>query len=308
MSSRSQWRRVRRAFDSDALKRVCEAREISFADRYDLSVNVVHDKSDENYYLYGDRGSDILFVAHLDTVVAHKDRGCRFVDSLYGPVVCSGALDDRLGAYVGLEMLPRLGLVHDILLTTGEESGCSTAELFDPGQHGKDGYNWVIEFDRGGTDVVMYQYEDYATACLVEASGARVEEGIYSDISYLEHLGVKCFNWGVGYREYHSTRGHAYLNDTFMMVAAYLRFHEANADTLLPHVPKPGWSRWSGEAACSFPDRDDDYQCDNCGDWLFGLTQAEHDYYECDAVPDDRAQELLNGRTVEDAKVKGAWL
>jgi hypothetical protein len=84
----------------------------------------------------------------------------------------------------------------------------------------------------------MYQYEDGASVRAVEASGATVGFGSFSDIAYLEHLGVKAFNWGVGYGgDYHSINGYAFLNDTFAMVARYLRFHEQNAGTVMPHDP-----------------------------------------------------------------------
>lgn len=238
MSRRNQntpFKQVRRAFDRSILKRVCEADEISFADDYALEVHDVPRRGYDNYYLHGERGSDILFVAHLDTVVEPKQRMCAFADTAAGPVVHSGALDDRLGAYIGLELLPALGIQHDILLSVGEESGRSTAEFFETDKR----YNWVIEFDRGGTDVVMYQFEDLETRELVEKSGASVGEGILSDITYMDGLGVKAFNWGVGYRDYHGLRSHAYLNDTFRMVGHYLRFHEANHDVRLPHE---GWS------------------------------------------------------------------
>jgi hypothetical protein len=230
----SPYKRVRRAFDRPTLKRVCEADELDFAVTYDLHTEVV-ERAFNNVYFFGDRGSDILFVAHLDTVVHPKQRRCAFVDTAGGPVVYSGALDDRLGAYIGLELLPSLGIQHDILLTVGEESGQSTAEFFDPKRHHDRDYNWMIEFDRGGTDVVMYQYEDPETVELVSDCGARVEGGIFSDISYLEHLEIKGFNWGVGYQDYHGPRSHAYLDDTYMMVGHYLKFHEANADLYLPH-------------------------------------------------------------------------
>jgi hypothetical protein len=93
----------------------------------------------------------------------------------------------------------------------------------------------VIEFDRGGTDVVMYQYEDARTIALVEESGARVGNGSFSDISYLDHLGVKAFNWGVGYQDYHSVRSHAYLDDLFLMLDHFVEFHDVNADVVMPH-------------------------------------------------------------------------
>ena len=47
-------------------------------------------------------------------------------------MVHSGALDDRLGAYIILDLLPKLGINVDVLLTVGEEQGRSTANFFAP--------------------------------------------------------------------------------------------------------------------------------------------------------------------------------
>jgi hypothetical protein len=206
----------------------------------------------DGYYHFRDNGSKVLSVAHLDTVVRPDRRAPHFSNTERGPRVVSGALDDRLGAYVILDLLPQLGVTCDQLLTTGEEDGASTAADFKPGKD----YDWVIEFDRGGTDVVMYQYDDHACRKAVQASGAPVGTGSFSDIAYLEHLGVKCFNWGAGYDgNYHSENGYAYLNDTFGMTAKYLRFHEQNAGKAMPHAEeepayyggRSGWKYGSGD-------------------------------------------------------------
>lgn len=233
--------RISRAFDRDALKRVCEMHETDFEAAYGLRKVEIdpmdlprfHDAED-NFYLHLDRGSDILAVAHLDTCVRHEQRTTQFLKTGGGEEVCfSGALDDRLGAYTILELLPKLGIEHDLLLTVGEEQGNSTAQFFDPPEGKK--YNWLIEFDRGGTDVVMYQYDSPELRALVRASGARPSDGSFSDIAYLGHLGSKGLNWGVGYRDYHTTRGHVWLQDYWMMIGHYLKFHKANADLILPH-------------------------------------------------------------------------
>jgi hypothetical protein len=232
--ARSPARRARRAFDRGALARVCAMPEREFAAAYGMDTTEVasHYRGDDLFYAFRDNGSSVLAVAHLDTVSPSGERAAYFAETAAGPVVHSRALDDRLGAYIILEMLPRLGITYDWLLTTGEESGASTAGQFVPAKD----YDWIIEFDRGGTDVVMYQYDDNDTRKAVTAAGARVGDGIFSDICYLEHLGVKGFNWGTGYRDYHSRRSHAYLEDTFAMVGRYLRFHEANAGLIMPHT------------------------------------------------------------------------
>lgn len=255
MSRKTLTREVRRAYSQDSLARICMLPEKEFGAAYGMQTIHVDQKwptsEPADYYHFRDNGSRVLAVAHLDTVVRPERRAPRFRDTKGGPHIVSGALDDRLGAYVILGLLPALGVTCDWLFTTGEESGQSTAELFKPEKD----YDWLIEFDRMGTDVVMYQYEDEACCQAVQECGAVMGTGSYSDIAYLEHLEVKAFNWGVGYRgDYHSEKGYAFLDDTFAMVAKYLRFHEQNEGTGMPHEP------------CRYDDRsfDDGYYCRFC--------------------------------------------
>jgi hypothetical protein len=236
--------RVRDAFRPDDLIRICSQADFSdYAHRIDLpSWRMASGREVPSYFYYRDNGSPILAVAHLDHVQA--DGTCRVVDTLSGPLALSGALDDRLGAYVILELLPRLGITVDWLLTTNEEMGASTARDFFV-EHKS--YNWMIEFDRGGTDVVMYQYESDEMRDLLRDVGARLGMGSYSDIADLGHLGCVGFNWGVGYEDYHSKRSHAWLEDTFSMVSKFLRFYAANAAT---HLPFDGSGQLSPDAEC----------------------------------------------------------
>lgn len=235
---------VRDAFRADDLVRVCEADDFSrYAERVDLGSG--------RFYWHRSTGAEVLAVAHLDTVQA--DRSCRVTETAAGLLATSGGLDDRLGAYVILDMLPALGVEVDILLTTDEEVGRSTATEYAATVGDDHGYNWAIEFDRGGTDVVLYQYETPELVDLVREAGARVGVGSYSDISTLEPLGISCLNWGVGYQDYHSPRGHAWLEDTFRMVARFLRFYDANRDLYLPFTPRgpfpddDDYNLWDGE-------------------------------------------------------------
>ena len=228
---RSPARKARAAFSRDDLARICTMPEREFASAFGMQTVMVDQAAPDNFYHFRDNGSRVLAVAHLDTVAPAGQRAAHFVGSEAGPVVFSRALDDRLGAYIILDLLPALGITCDWLLTTGEETGQSTAAFFEPPKD----YDWIIQFDRGGTDVVMYQYDDEDTRQAVKEAGARVGEGIFSDICYLEHLEVKGFNWGTGYRDYHSIRSHAFLNDTFAMVGRFLRFHELNAGITMPH-------------------------------------------------------------------------
>jgi hypothetical protein len=222
-------RTVTEAFDRDLLGDVCVMPEEEFGEAYGLTrVNIPErdPRFNDHFYFFGDYGSRVLAVAHLDTVADADARVARFIHTEAGEVVFSRALDDRLGAYTILELLPEVGIEYDILLTVGEEMGSSTAEFFDAPE-GRT-YDWIIEFDRGGTDVVLYQYEDATTIAATRATGAHVAQGIFSDISYMEHVGVKAWNWGVGYRDYHGPKSHAYLDDYFSMIARYLKFHQQN--------------------------------------------------------------------------------
>ena len=231
---------VRDAFDPSALVRLCEAESVSetflaYADRQPLD-------GEDRFYYYADNASPILAVAHLDTV--QTDRSCKVTETSAGLLATSGALDDRLGAYVIMELLPALGMTFDVLLTTDEERGRSTASEFD-GPEGTSEtahlapYRWMFQFDRGGKDVVTYQYGTDELDDAIRQAGAQVGDGIYSDIVDLEHLGCAGVNWGVGYQDYHSRRSHAWLEDTFLSVARFVQFFVANADRDFPHVYDP---------------------------------------------------------------------
>lgn len=198
-----------------------------------------------DFYHFIDRGASVLAVAHLDIV--GNDYRVSFSDTSAGPVVHSRALDDRLGAWAALVALPALGIETDVLLTVGEEQGCSTAEFFDAPRD----YDHLIQFDRGHRDVVMYEYETPAYRDLVtSASGMRVGKGSFSDISYLTHLGVTGFNFDAGYNNEHTARCHAYLYDTLDSLDAYARMHNEIDGIALPYVPAPPktWANYREEA------------------------------------------------------------
>jgi hypothetical protein len=275
----SLYQQVRRAYSQDALTRILTLPETEFGREFGMQTTEVEQQgsfwswdaktkkgtkhtASRDYYHFRDNGARVLAVAHLDTVVGAKGREPHFSTTKSGPAVVSGALDDRLGAYVILKLLPELGISCDWLLTVGEEDGQSTASFFTS----KKSYDHVIEFDRAGTDVVMYQYEDPDTRKAVRASGATVGNGSFSDICYLEQLDTKAFNWGVGYRgNYHSEKGYAFLTDTFTMTARYLRFHAQNSGTIMPHEPavqRYGHGILEYRGGSSYHNESD---CDMCG-------------------------------------------
>jgi len=178
-----------------------------------------------------DRGADILAVAHLDSV--SNDDLFTVVKTNKEAIVFSRQLDDRLGVYVILDVLPALGIECDVLLTTGEETGQSTGAYFKF-PDGKD-YNWMFQFDRSGTDVVCYQYEDNDLTECLEAAGFYVADGLFSDISDMDDLGVKAFNVGTAYYDNHGEKSHAFLSELSYMISMFAKFYTLFKDEKLEH-------------------------------------------------------------------------
>ena len=276
-------RQARRGFDARKLKWFCTAAEEEFASlgqltslgyrkHWRLIGGKIRPARQERFYVHRDNGSDILGVAHLDSV--QGQRWCHLHNTVAGPVVASPTLDDRLGAYVICSLLPACGLKADWLLTVGEESCDSTAQEFETDKE----YNWIFSFDRRGTDVVMYHYETSENRQRIASVGATVSDGSYSDICELEHLGVAGFNFGVGYRDYHDTRAWAPLNDTFLQAGRFLSFHQKYGSERIEHVasqPEPWW--WNDKGWPS--ESEDNEECPECGAWaLVRLTNG----YFCD--------------------------
>lgn len=175
--------------------------------------------------VYRDNGANVLGVAHLDTVMARAPRFCKG-----GRVVVCPQLDDRLGAWALLKELPRLGVSVDILLTDGEESGNSTAQYFTPPKK----YNWIFSFDRAGSDVVLYEYETPKRKALLRDYGFRVGWGSFSDICWLNHLGVTGFNFGIGYHNQHTPKCYAKLRTTNRQASRFACFWHDLKNTALP--------------------------------------------------------------------------
>jgi hypothetical protein len=222
-------------FDLRQLKRRCNA---DLKDFYSEGKVV---ETADGPYIFRDNGCKVLAVAHLDTV-NHKDH---FVHSRKKgqDVVYSTGLDDRLGAHIILDILPAMGLDYDILLTDGEESARSTAAWFMPPRQ----YNWIFQYDRSGTDVVMYSYETRKLSKLCEQYGYWVGNGSFSDISSMEHLGCKAFNFGTGYYNPHSLNAHCVLSDTWWSIKRFCKFFQDQAGRPMRHVAKGYSIRWAGK-------------------------------------------------------------
>lgn len=213
----------------EQLKRRCLAKRESFFDEGVLSM------SQGLALIHKDRGEDstVLGIAHLDTV--RDDPHFQAVRlGKKETIIHNAQLDDRMGVYIMLDLLPSIGVNCDVLLTDGEESGRTTAARFTT----KKKYAWIFSFDRRGDDVVMYSYEDAATCDLVRGHGFRVGSGSFSCIERMQSLEVKGFNFGCGYHNEHNKMCYASLRETYKQVGKFRSFWQNMRYRLLPHIPK----------------------------------------------------------------------
>ena len=171
---------------------------------------------------FRDNGASVLAVGHLDYVMWRKPLKRH-------KIVWCPQLDDRLGVWVLLNLLPNMGVNVDVLLTDLEESGRTTAQHFKPAKE----YNWIVEFDRRGTDVVMYQYECDEYEAILGGYGFKCGWGSFSDICELGHLDVAGFNFGTGYYHEHTTKCSANIQETKEQASKFQQFYNDYKDTKL---------------------------------------------------------------------------
>lgn len=242
-------------------------------------------------YAYRDNGAPVLGVAHCDYV----DRGSDHFHAHNG-MVWSSRLDDRLGVYVILDLLPSLGITPDILLTDDEESGRSSAQHFYPSKK----YNWMFQFDRRGDDVVCYEYEAMERYC---AEYFDVGHGTFSDICWLDHLGICGVNVGTAYYEEHTLGSYAILSKLARQVKQFTKLYAEFSDHRIEHIPPPprkflprGRVR-DTSPPWSLPDGDNGHRWWDDDDYLRGDEIALCDNCECEFPVDElklnRADYLL---------------
>jgi hypothetical protein len=187
-----------RHFDVKKLRNRCR-QNISeiFDDVRALGGEVVGEPG--NQYAYKNNGASVLAVAHCDFVASVK-RQFGVLRMGGSTTIFSPQLDDRLGVYAILDVLPLLNIPVDILLTEGEETGRSTAQHFKTEKK----YKWMVEFDRRGDDAVVYGYGSKEWEEILRTDFPRVGHGSFSDICKLTHLGCRGVNVGIGYQGEHS--------------------------------------------------------------------------------------------------------
>src|SRR3990167_3487637 len=125
-------RNMKIKLDQTKMRERCLAPEHHFWDEGEM-VPV----EENRFYVFKDNNAPVLFVGHLDS---HSYADHFYVNRISGGhLIMAAQLDDRLGVHIGLDILPRLGVKTDILLTTDEEKGGSTSEYFVPTKQ----YNWI---------------------------------------------------------------------------------------------------------------------------------------------------------------------
>ena len=214
-----------KAFSLEEMEWCCNATESELTKGYKKMTN------ETGSCWFKNNGSQILSVAHMDSVCepTHFTTAQLKAETL----VFSPVLDDRAGVYIITRLLPKVGINLDILLTTDEEICKTTADAFKP----KKQYNWGVEFDRKGSGVVLYQYDDNESwKREIRKAGFLTELGSYSDISALGHLGCSFMNIGTGIENGHSTRAFISLETMLRNVAKFIIFYRTNAKKKFKHV------------------------------------------------------------------------
>ena len=213
-----------------------------------------HSKNTRRIFI--DNGGDVLFVAHLDTVLLPG-----IVKRTKKRLHATG-LDDRLGCLLAYELGIKLGA--DILLTDDEEKCQSTAQ-----HHLTKNYNWTVEFDRDGDDVVTYGIDSYDFRnALTDCWDIGI--GSYSDIMDLPTL-TCCFNLGIGYKYAHSIDSYVDLKVLRKQIHKFEWFYEKHHDT-----------RFMTDVRAEVPNFNSyisDNECDLCGS-IYDVEEV-HDYLIC---------------------------
>lgn len=223
------------AYDAEELGQVCQADKEDLLSGQWPGAKGTPERVGRLSRLFVDRGAkSVLAVAHCDAV-GKKPSFARETTDKGEVLLKSPWLDDRLGVYTILHLLPALGIEVDVLLTDGEESGQSTAQGF-VAPAGKS-YDWIVEFDRAGVDTVLYSWFDdkewFARVAALMSHhraypGKYIARGSYTDICSMSSLGVCGLNVGVAYYEHHTDKCFAVEAAYLAQIARWTKFYEVN--------------------------------------------------------------------------------
>jgi len=222
-------------------------------DSFKFSCLDYKDKTKRRIFI--DRQSDILFVAHADTVLTPK------ILQYTKKRVFAQGLDDRLGCYTACRLSAKYQT--DLLITDGEESGLTTAKY-----HDCKSYKWVVEFDRGGEDVVTYGLcNDEFLAALSEYW--EIGFGSYSDIVELE-TDCCCLNLGIGYENAHCKTSFYSKKTYIKQLLLFDQFFSKYKNTDFGKHDELLSDNWNNFEECNV--------CDFCNN---GVGEYVHGYYIC---------------------------
>ena len=219
----------------------------------DFTLDVLDANDTTKHRIFIDRDSDVLFVAHLDTVQEPK-----FIRKTRKRIYATG-LDDRLGCLIAYELSEQLNA--DLLLTDHEESFKSTAQYHDY----KD-YKWIVEFDRYRDDVVVFDCgsKEFESAL---SEYWRIGIGSFSDIC-LMNVGCCCMNLGIGYYNAHGENSYCTIKQVYRQIDKFKQFYAKYKDV-----------EFMRDVPFSAPYVDDDSICEICswnyGKKVFGLYICE---------------------------------
>ncbi len=224
-------------------------------DKYTLDVS---DKLKRRIFI--DRGANILFVAHVDTVLPPK-----FVKRTRNRIYAQG-LDDRIGCMTAYALSEKLGA--DLLLTDFEESCRTTAEY-----HNCKDYNWIAEFDRAGSDVVTYGLDCPEFLSAIKSYWV-TGSGSYSDICELKTESC-CFNLGVGYKHAHAENSYINLRTLKAQNKLFIEFFNEYKDIkFVRDSEKTGYNDF-GYSELGY------LECELCGSYFAEYVFEHHICKDC---------------------------
>ena len=196
-----------------------QPKETIFAD-FDSFVLDSGDHSRNRIFI--DRGSLVLLVAHIDTVIEPKFIKSRKTKSGKLKRVYARGLDDRLGCMIAYKLSNDLNV--DLLICDNEERCASTGQF-----HELKEYNWIAEFDREGDDVVTYELDsDAFRKALLEYW--EIGFGSFSDIAQLQTTAC-CMNVGIGVHLSHSIDSYACIKTMNRQIGKFKKFYKQHKDT-----------------------------------------------------------------------------
>jgi len=197
-----------------------------FKDFRNQTINY-HNKKKRRVFI--SRNSTVLFIAHLDTVYPPE------LVKTKGKKTFARGCDDRLGAFLAYTLSKKLGA--DLLLTDNEESGQSTAE-----SHKCKSYNWIVNFDRQGNDVVTY---DLDNPKFLTALGEywKIGWGSFSDICFLNTKAC-CMNLGIGYFKAHDKKSYFLLDMVQEQASLFVQFFKKYKDVKFVQKPQTNKFRY----------------------------------------------------------------